>query len=227
MNLPNHIGFIVDGNRRWAKAHGMATIEGHRRGYKVLKDVLLETVHRGVPYVSAYIFSTENWKRSRAEVKYLIDLFVNGLVDDIPIFLRENVRLRVVGSRANLTKRVIRAIEKAEAATAHLTRGELLLCFNYGGKLEVVEAVQQLILEGFDASEVTDERIAERIYAPEVPACDVIVRTSGEKRLSNFMLWRSAYSELIFVDKNWPDMTTDDVTIILDEYDGRERRHGG
>ena len=225
--IPNHVGFIVDGNRRWAKAHGLPTYEGHLAGYNALKDVLLETLSRGVKYASAYVFSTENWKRSEEEVGHLMGLLLKILESDTPIFVKNNVRLRVVGSREGLSGAILRAIDKAEATTANLDGGELLLCLNYGGQLEITDAVKKIVQSGVGPELITPELISQYIYAPEVPPCDLIVRTSGEQRLSNFMLWRSAYSELMFIDKNWPDMTRDDVSAILEEYAKRNRRHGG
>lgn len=227
MSLPVHVGYIVDGNRRWAAAHGVDNFDGHKAGYEALKEVMIETLHRGVRYTSAYVFSTENWDRSSREVNYLMDLFTRVLIDDIPVFLRENVRVKIVGSRERLSKRVIRAIDKAESTTAHLQGGELLLCLNYGGRQEIVEAVQRIVMRGLSADEVTEQALARELYVPEVPACDLIVRTSGEQRLSNFMLWRSAYSELLFLEKQWPDMTKNDVPAILEEYTRRQRRFGG
>lgn len=225
--LPKHIGYIVDGNRRWAREHGLPTYEGHLAGYNAIKDVLLETLDQGVNYASAYIFSTENWKRSKEEVGYLMNLLLKILESDLPIFMKHNVRLRVIGIREGLSEVIAKAIDKAEAATAELDGGELLLCLNYGGQPEITDAVKQIVQSGVSAEDITSELIAENLYAPEVPPCDLIVRTSGEKRLSNFMLWRAAYSELIFLDKNWPDMTKDDVSAILKEYSLRQRRFGG
>lgn len=226
-NLPVHIGYIVDGNRRWAKQHGLPAYEGHLAGYETIKDVLIETLHRGVKYATAYLFSTENWKRSAEEVNKLMALLLRILTDDVHLFVDNNVRLRIIGTRQGFSAKLIDAIQKAEQDTAHLSGGELLLCINYGGQLEIAEACQQIIASGIASHEVTPELIAKHLYAPDVPPCDVIVRTSGEQRLSNFMLWRAAYSELIFIDKHWPDMRAEDVAYIIDEYEARNRRFGG
>ena len=225
--IPQHIGFVVDGNRRWAKKHGLPTYEGHLAGYNSLKDVLIESLNRGVKYASAYVFSTENWKRTAEEVNNLMGLLLRVLESDVPIFVENRIRLRVIGTREGLPKAVIKAIDRAEATTAELDGGELLLCLNYGGHLEIADAVKKIIQSGVSADDVTPEMIAQNLYAPEVPPCDLIVRTSGEQRLSNFMLWRAAYSELLFVDKLWPDMTKEDVSVILEEYQRRNRRFGG
>ncbi len=226
-DIPRHIGFIVDGNRRWAKQHGLPTYEGHLAGYNALKDVLLAALEQGVQYASAYVFSTENWKRTEEEVGHLMGLLLKVLESDVPIFVEKNVRLRVIGSREGLSETLKNAITRAEEKTRGLTDGELLLCLNYGGHLEIADAVKKIVQSGVGADEVTPEMITENLYAPEVPPCDVIVRTSGEQRLSNFMLWRAAYSEFIFLEKNWPDMRKEDVLDILEEYKKRNRRFGG
>ena len=225
--LPRHVGFVIDGNRRWAKQHGLPAYEGHLAGYNSLKDVLLETLRCGVKYASAYVFSTENWKRSEEEVGHLMKLFVKMLEADVSVFLDNNIRLRVIGSRDDLSDALIKVIDNAEEKTRNLTGGELLLCLNYGGHLEIADAVKKIVQSGVTAEDVTPELIAQNLYAPEVPPCDLIVRTSGEQRLSNFMLWRAAYSELMFIEKNWPDMTIKDVEFILEEYKKRNRRFGG
>ena len=225
--IPQHIGFVVDGNRRWAKKHGLPTYDGHLAGYNSLKDVLIESLNRGVKYASAYVFSTENWKRTAEEVNNLMGVLLRVLESDVPIFVENRIRLKVIGTREGLPKAVIKAIDRAEATTAELDGGELLLCLNYGGHLEIADACKKIIESGVAADEVTPELIAKNLYAPEVPPCDLIVRTSGEQRLSNFMLWRAAYSELMFIEKNWPDMTKDDVSVILEEYQRRNRRFGG
>jgi undecaprenyl diphosphate synthase len=224
---PQHIGFIVDGNRRWAKKHGLPTYEGHLAGYNAMKEVALEVLSSGVTYMSAYLFSTENWKRSEEEVSRLMGLMLRIIQADLPIFLENNVRLKVIGTREGLSDKMIKAIDQAEQKTAHLTGGMFLICWNYGGQLEIAEACKKIVQSGMTAEDVTPELIAQNIYAPEVPAMDLVVRTSGEQRLSNFMLWRAAYSELLFLEKCWPDMTKDDVAAILKEYARRQRRFGG
>lgn len=225
--IPKHVGFVVDGNRRWARQHGLPAYEGHLAGYNALKDVALATLASGVEYMSAYIFSTENWKRSADEVKRLMGLTLKILTTDIPLFNDNNVQLKVIGSRENVSPKLLKAIDNAEAETAGNTGGIFAICFNYGGQLEIVDAVKKIVQSGVPADEVDEAMIAKNLYAPEVPPLDIIVRTSGEQRLSNFMLWRAAYSEFFFLEKNWPDMTKDDVTTIIKEYANRHRRFGG
>lgn len=227
LSIPQHIGFIVDGNRRWAKARGLPAYEGHLAGYKVLKDVALATLAAGVPFASAYVFSTENWKRSESEVSKLMGLILLAFKADLHVFIDKNVRLKIVGSRERLSNKVKKVLDAAEAQTAHLTGGTFILCLNYGGQAEIADACKKIVQSGVSADDITPELIAENLYAPEVPPIDVVVRTSGEQRLSNFMLWRAAYSEFLFLGKLWPDMTKDDVTGILEEYSRRSRRFGG
>jgi undecaprenyl diphosphate synthase len=227
LKIPRHIGYILDGNRRWAKKHGIPPYEGHLAGYNAVKEVSLATLAAGVEYMSVYAFSTENWSRTKDEVSKLMALTLKVLESDISMFNDNNVRLKVIGSREGLDKKLIKAFDRAEKATEKNTGGILALCFNYGGHAEITDAVKKMIQSGVKAEDVTPELIEQNLYAPEVPPIDVIVRTSGEHRISNFMLWRSAYSELIFLKKFWPDMTKGDVTAILKEYSQRKRRFGG
>lgn len=223
---PNHVGYIVDGNRRWAKKHGLPSYEGHLAGYNAIQDVARATFDQGVKYMSAYIFSTENWKRSESEVKALMGLVLKLFTSDLHIFQEEDIRLRILGSRDGVSEKILRAIDNAEEATLHNTRGTLALCFNYGGQLEIADAVKKFVQDGGDASEITPEDISENLYAPDIPPVDMIIRSSGEQRLSNFMLYRAPYSELLFIDKAWPDMTKDDVVSALKAYEKRGRRFG-
>jgi undecaprenyl diphosphate synthase len=223
-NLPVHVGLILDGNRRWAKRRGMPKLEGHRKGYNNLKDLAKHAADRGIKYLSAYIFSTENWNRSKDEVEYLMKLAYQLLTRDVEELNRENIRVIWLGSRQKISKKLQSAIDKAVETTKSNTRGTLCLCFNYGGRQEVMDAAQKLIDEGVKT--VTPDNFQEAIYAPEVPDVDLIVRTSGQYRISGYMLWRSAYSELYFIDKYWPDFNRDDFDHALDWYASRERRFG-
>lgn len=226
LDIPRHIGYIVDGNRRWAKKHGLPTYEGHLAGYNALIDVALASFEAGVEYVSAYIFSTENWDRSQEEVSKLMGLVLKMLTSDLPILEKNNIRLRVLGSRDRVSDRIIKAIEEAEAKTAENTGGVLALCFNYGGKLEIVDAIKKIVQSGVKAEDINSNLVEKKLYAPEIPQIDIVVRTSGEQRLSNFMLWRVAYSELLFIEKSFPDMKKEDVIGIIKEFSHRSRRFG-
>lgn len=224
--IPKHIGFIIDGNRRWAKQHGLPAYEGHLAGYERLKEVLTAALKVGVEYASVYAFSTENWSRSEDEVNKLWALTQKLLTTDLPMFEKNNIKLVILGSYDRLSDKIIKAMKDAEAKTAKNTGGTLALCLNYGGQLEIVDAVKQIIQSGIKAEDITTELISQNIYAPEIPPVDIVVRTSGEKRLSNYMMWRTAYSELMFIDKMWPDMTKADLPKIFREYSKRNRRHG-
>jgi len=225
-SLPNHIGIIVDGNRRWAADHGKRTSTGHSRGADVLKDLTNKLFDRGVNFISAYIFSTENWKRKASEVDYLMRLFVKLLNTYLVDVGSNNVKIRVLGSRDNLDKKIIKVIEEAESKTANNTGGTIAFCFNYGGQEEIVSATKKLISSGVDADKVDIEMIKNNIYGPDIPDIDLLIRTAGEQRLSGFMMWRASYAELSFVDKKWPDMTITDFDKLLLDYKNRQRRFG-
>lgn len=225
--IPKHVGYILDGNRRWARAHGLPTHEGHLAGYSALKDVVAATADAGVEYISLYTWSTENWGRAADEVKRMMRLVRRIFMSDIKQLVKDGYKLIVIGTREKLPSDIVKMIDETELASANGTRATIVMCFNYGGQLEIVEAVKRVVEKGYTSSEITHDIVAENLYAPEVPSCDLIVRTSGERRLSNFMLWRAAYSEFIFLEKNWPEMTPADVTAILEEYQRRNRRIGG
>jgi undecaprenyl diphosphate synthase len=224
-DIPQHLGFILDGNRRWAKKHGLPTYEGHLAGYHALKEVILKAADVGVKYVSIYAFSTENWKRSRDEVDGLMSLAMRIFKTDINELVKNEIRVRILGARESIPPKLLKAMEEVEEKSKHFTRTTVAVCFNYGGQREIVDAVQQCIDEGI--TQVTENDIRNHLYEPEVPDIDMVVRSSGEERISNFMLWRIAYSEFYFIEKLWPDMRPSDVEDIIKEYNRRNRRFGG
>lgn len=224
---PAHIGFILDGNRRWAKANNKSTFSAHRMGYEKIKEIALGAFDRGVKFISVYALSTENWNRSEKEVNYLMDLAFSLATSEVDELNKKNIRVIFLGCQDRLSTKMIKAIERAEELTKSNTYGTVAICFNYGGQLEIVDAVKKILSSNPHPSEVTVDLINKNLYAPEVPPVDLVVRTSGEQRLSNFMLWRIAYSELIFVQKYWPDFNQEDLDEILNIYAGRERRFGG
>lgn len=224
--IPTHLGLILDGNRRWAKENGMSVAQGHRRGYQNLKTVAQAALKYGVRYVSAYVFSTENWQRDQQEVKDIMKILKWVLRHEIKEFDKNNIRLRVIGSKAKLGAALVTAIHDAEKATENNTAGTLLLCLDYGGQQEIVDAVKRISSLGVDPSKITADLIAQHLYAPDVPPLDLIIRTSGEKRLSNFMTWDAAYSELSFNDKNWPEFSEADLKTAMDHYGATQRRFG-
>jgi len=226
--IPKHIGFIVDGNRRWAKERGLPTLEGHRQGFEALKEVAEECFKHGVEVVSAYVFSTENWDRSKEEVTYLMKLFESMFDQYVNTLNTEGVKVCFLGSRTyNVSPKLVKLIEKAEALTKDNTKKTLAFCFNYGGQLELAEAMQKIAAKNTKPEDITPELISQNLYHPEIPPVDFLVRTSGEQRISNFMLWRIAYAEMYFPDKKWPEMTRADVPLLIAEFNRRHRRFGG
>ncbi|MCB9823169.1 di-trans,poly-cis-decaprenylcistransferase [Candidatus Nomurabacteria bacterium] len=226
-SIPTHVGFILDGNRRWARDQGLPTLEGHRKGYENLKTIAKVAFEKGVKYVSAYIFSTENWSRSKDEVDYLMNLAMKLAVKDSKELIKENIKIVVLGIEDKVPPKLVKAWRDAEEDSKNNTGGTLALCFNYGGSRELVDATKAIIAKGFGENEVTDELISQHLYHPEVPDIDFTIRTSGEMRISNFMLWRVRYAELYFVDKHWPAFSEEDFDKALDEFARRNRRFGG
>lgn len=224
--VPQHLGLILDGNRRWAREHGLPIVEGHRRGYATLRKIVRSAVKHGVRYVSAYVFSTENWQRDRDEVRQLMRLFLWIAKHEVKTLDREGIRLRVVGSKLRLGHALAKAIHDAEELTKDNRRGTLLLCLDYGGQQEIVEAIKRIAETGYDPEQITPELISKFLYAPDVPPLDLIIRTSGEQRLSNFMLWESAYSELAFSKKYWPDFDEAALQSALEACAKTHRRFG-
>lgn len=224
--IPKHIGFILDGNRRWARKHSLPASDGHLAGYNALKEVLKGANELGVECVSVYAFSTENWQRDKKEVSLLMSLVLRAITADLKELVKNKVRIRFLGRTDGLSAKILKGIDKAEEATKHFTGRTLAICFNYGGKQEIVDAARRCVKDGLSAEEIDEAALAERLYAPDVPPIDIVVRTSGERRLSNFMLWRVDYSELYFLEKYWPEMTKDDVADIIEEYNRRSRRFG-
>ena len=228
--VPEHLGFIVDGNRRWAKEHGLPSSEGHRRGYEVLKKMAYVCKERGVKYMSAYIFSSENWGRSADEVGYLMKLFLIAFRQDMKQFIEDGFKIIFLGRRDRVTQQILDIIDEAETESARNTDTTLAIHFNYGGHAEIIDAARHLAADvqvGLaDLAEMTDDRFREYLYHPELPDLDMMVRTSGEQRVSGFALWRIAYSEIMFLNKKWPDMTAADIDDIIAEYSQRNRRFG-
>lgn len=224
--VPQHLGLILDGNRRWAREHGVPLIEGHRQGWNALRKIVESSINHGVRYVSAYVFSTENWKRDRKEVQSLMKLFLWVAKHEAKELNRENIRLRVVGSKLRLGHALAHAIREAEELTKDNDRGTLLLCLDYGGQQEIVDAVKRIADAGYPPEEITPDLISKFLYAPDVPTPDLIIRTSGEQRLSNFMTWESAYSEFLFDSTKFPDFGEKQLEAAFTEYANRQRRYG-
>lgn len=229
-NLPVHLGFVVDGNRRWAKERGLPTLEGHRKGLEKVEEVATECFERGVKFASFFIFSMDNWNRSEEEVGYLMRMVLTEVKRLAKKMLKNNIKLAILGGRERLSEEVLNAVDEAQAMTAKCDGGTMGVCFNYGGRDEIVRAVDRVLekrrMEGNDDFVVTEQDITANLDWPEMPDVDMIVRTSGERRISGFMLWRAAYSELLFLEKYWPDLEREDVGEILAEFGRRNRRFG-
>jgi undecaprenyl diphosphate synthase len=223
-SIPSHIGIILDGNRRWAKIRGKTAQAGHRKGYQTLKDITDIAFDKGINYVSAYIFSTENWKRTSDEVGFLMDLALRMVVNDLQEIQDKNIRVVWLGSTERVSEKLQKALKNAVEATKNNTRGTLALCFNYGGQQEIAEAAQAICATN---QPITIESISSHLYGADVPPIDLVIRTSGEHRMSNFMLWRAAYSELYFTDVLWPDFSEADLDKAIEDYSQRHRRFGG
>lgn len=222
--LPNHVGIILDGNRRWAIQKGLSGVEGHRQGFFVLQEIADYALDRGIKHLSVYAFSTENWARSKEEVTFLMTFLRQMLKKEIANLHKKGVRFLWLGKSDKLDKKLAEQLLAAQELTKDNTNGTFNLCFNYGGQAEIVDAVNSIINNG---KEVTEQSIADNLYGGSlVPSVDLLIRTSGEQRISNFMLWRSAYSELYFVDKNWPEFSKIDLDDAIAEYTNRQRRFG-
>lgn len=231
LRVPRHLAVTMDGNGRWAAARGKPRTEGHRAGIGALRELVKLCISYDVEYVTVFSFSSENWSRPRDEVNFILGLLRRFVSSDLDDLVRNNVRIRVIGEREGLDGQVRSLIEKAEADTATNTGLQLIIAFNYGGKSELAAAMRRLaeqVAAGtLEPSEITEATISGALYAADVPEPDVVLRTSGEQRFSNFLLWQSAYAELVFIDDYWPDFNEESFVRVLEEYGRRERRFGG
>jgi len=225
-NLPRHIGIIMDGNRRWARSRDLPTLEGHKIGYEKVKKVGDWCLKRGIKILTVYAFSTENWNRSKEEVSYLMDLLKKALRDDINELHKKNIQVRVIGRLKELSKDLQKAIEEAIELTKNNTKGILNIALNYGGRVEIIDAIKNIIKRKIAPERVTEKVVSDNLYMADLPDPDLIIRTSGEYRLSNFLTWQSSYSELYFIKKHWPDFSEKDLDEAIEEYLRRTRRFG-
>ena len=225
-HIPQHIVLFPDGNRRWAKQKGIASLEGHMQGYKNLLEFAQWCKNRGVKVLTAFGFSTENWSRTKEEVNYLMQLLEKGLFDNLEKYNKDGVKVRVIGQKERLPKSLQKAIEVTEKATAKNSNFNLNLAISYGGKWDILQAVKKIIEEKIPADKVDEKLFENYLSTAGLPNPDLIIRAGGEMRLSNFVLWQSAYSELYFSSKLWPDFTEQDLGLALKEFDNRARRFG-
>lgn len=226
-NLPKHIGIIMDGNGRWAKKRGLPRSAGHKAGAEALKKIITEANNMGIKYATVYAFSTENWKRPKQEVDYLMSLLMDYLINAEKTLAGENVVIRAIGSRKELSEEMQKQIIKTQNFTKNNTGIVMNIALNYGGRDEILQAVENLYKDGYDGTEITSTQFEKYLYTSGQPDVDLLIRTSGEQRLSNFMLWQVSYAELWFTDKLWPDFKPEDLKRAIMEYQGRGRRFGG
>jgi undecaprenyl diphosphate synthase len=225
--VPRHIGIIMDGNGRWARGRGRPASFGHRAGVRAIKRVLDACEKLGVNVLSIYAFSTENWSRPRTEVRALMRLFHETMLREIDEMHQRGVRIVFSGRADDLSPRMRDRIAEAVNRTAANKNGVLNVCLNYGGRAEIVDAVKKLLADGVPADQVDEAAIASRLYNPDLPDPDLIIRTAGERRVSNFLLWQSAYSEMLVSETLWPDFDEEDLRAALADYASRVRRFGG
>lgn len=222
-NVPNHIAIIMDGNGRWAKKRGMIRTEGHKRGVQALEKILKYSDEIGVKYLSVYAFSTENWNRPKLEVETILMLFNKYLKSKFKDFMEQNVRLVISGSRERLSKSLNETVDKITDKLKNNTGIVLNICFNYGGRLDILESMKKTLENG---EEITEENISKNLYNSFIPDPDLLIRTGGEFRVSNYMLWQIAYSEIYVSNVLWPDFNEEELDKSIKSFNNRDRRFG-
>ncbi len=226
--VPEHVACVMDGNGRWAARRGLPRTDGHAAGEAALLDAVEGALELGIPWITMYAFSTENWRRPADEVRYLMGFNESLLLRRRDELHDKGVRIRFAGRRDwRVPRRVLRRMDESAALTAANRRCTLTMAFNYGGRAEIVDAVRKLVSEGIPAEKVNEKAIRSRLYYPDQPDPDLVVRTSGEHRISNFLLWQLAYSELVFDDVLWPDFRRGHLFHAVREFQRRQRRYGG
>jgi undecaprenyl diphosphate synthase len=231
LRIPAHLGVIMDGNGRWAQARGKRRTEGHIEGVKALRNLVELCTTYGVGHLTVFSFSSENWTRPKDEISFIFNLLRRFVASDLQRLIRNNVQVRIIGTREGLEPSLVRLIDDVEAKTAANTGLVLIVAFNYGGKAEIAEAARKLAREvaagRLSPEAITEERLAGALYTAGLPDPDLIIRTSGEQRISNFLLWQAAYAEFVFVEENWPDFNEDSFVRVLETFARRDRRFGG
>lgn len=224
--LPRHVAIVMDGNRRWARQRGLPEAEGHAAGVEAIRPIITRAVERGIAVLSIYAFSRENWQRAEDEVETLMGLLESAIRNETPELARQGVRVQLLGRVEELGSSTRDSIEGGLAATAGGTRMLLNVAFNYSGRSEIVDAVRDALADGLSAEEIDETAIASRLYGSHAPEVDLLIRTGGEQRISNFLLWQAAYAELYFTDLLWPDFDPAAFDAALGEYARRSRRFG-
>ena len=226
MSLPRHVAIIMDGNGRWATMRGLPRSEGHRAGTEAARGIITRCRELGIGHLTLYAFSKENWGRPADEVKFLFDLLVRFLNREMDMLLKQSICFKVLGERTELPLAARKVVEHVIAKTARCTEMTLNLALNYSGRDEILRACRRLVAQGVTPEDITEERLSAELYTAGQPDPDLIIRTSGEKRLSGYLLWQSTYSEFAFPDTLWPDFTPDQLDAVLAEYQHRSRRFG-
>ncbi|HVD48635.1 MAG TPA: polyprenyl diphosphate synthase [Gaiellaceae bacterium] len=221
------VAIIMDGNGRWAERRGLPVAEGHREGTKALRRTVEAAIDLGVETLVVYAFSTENWARPAGEVDSLMDIFGETIERELPDLARQGVRTRFMGRSDRAPDELREQMARLEEETAHNDRLNLWIAFDYGGRAELVQAARRLVEAGVDPKAIDEDALRANLYAPELPDPDLLIRTSGELRISNFLLWQLAYSELVFLDRLWPDFGREELEHALADYANRRRRFGG
>jgi undecaprenyl diphosphate synthase len=224
--VPRSVALIMDGNGRWAAARGLPVADGHREGARALRRTVEAAIEFGVESLAVYAFSTENWARPADEVESIIELMDETIDRELPDLARQGVRTRFFGRRDRVPEALREKMAQLETETAHNDRLGLWIAFDYGSRAELVEAARRLVADGVRPRDVSEDALSRRLYAPELPDPDLVIRTSGEMRISNFLLWQSAYAELVFDETLWPDFGAERLRAALDEYAHRARRFG-
>lgn len=222
----NHIAIIMDGNRRWAKLKNLPSSMGHKKGVEVLKSILQACDDFGIKYLTVYAFSTENWKRTKDEVKFLMDLLDNTMKSELQEMNEKNVRIKFIGNIGELSKKIQKTIFDAEEKTKNNCGVNLQIAFNYGSRAEIVNAVKSIVSKKIPVDKITEEIISQNLYTNSAPDPELLIRTGGEKRISNYLLWQIAYSEIIVVSEFWPEFNKDRFIDCIIEFQNRKRRFG-
>ena len=225
--VPEHIAIIMDGNGRWAKKRGMPRTAGHKEGLSSAKKIVSAAAKLGIKYITLYTFSTENWKRTQKEVGFLMNLIRSHLRAEFDFYKKNGIRVKQIGDLDGLPKDVKSEILNAEKDTEHFTGTTCILAINYGGRDEIARAVKKIINQNIPSDKITEEFIEKNLDTQDIPAVDLLIRTGGEKRLSNFLLWQNAYAEFIFTDTLWPDYNEEEFFKEIEEFQKRNRRFGG
>ncbi|WP_075996398.1 isoprenyl transferase [Salaquimonas pukyongi] len=228
---PRHLAIIMDGNGRWARKRGLPRHHGHRKGVEAVRTIVKAARELGIAYLTLYSFSTENWSRPRDEINELFKLLRIFIRRDLAELHQNNVQIRVIGERQNVPDDILSLLDEAENLTCNNTAQTLIIAFNYGARQEIVQAVRDIAAQvkrgELDVEAIDETLLDSSLFTAGIPDPDLILRTAGEKRLSNFLLWQSSYSEFVFVDKEWPDMNAEDLAAALEEFAARQRKYGG